>query len=507
MRTNLKLAVIVLIAMSFIGVSDAQTQKKKSGSKKPSAASAEEVSILRTTVSTQQQQIQALQADVQKLMELNAHSQQSAQQAQNAAEQATSSLVEAQTAVSQAQKAADHAEFSAAEAKTKEQLDKESGDKKFDEVAGVVRRFRPIGDIRVRFEPIFQDLTPDRYRARVRLRIGVEGKLNEDFIGAFQLATGTTENDPVSTNFTDSQFFSRKPIGVDKAYLTYQPLKHKWVALTAGKFAPMWLKSSSWLDPDLNPEGGAEKLSFDLKHTGLVKNVSFVGMQLVFNEAAGSNLPISLGGDSVAFGGQASATLQFTKRITTTFAGTGLNWINSDSVIKAVIAKTLAGNRNTNATFGTGANVRYASKFLYADFIADTTVKTWWDKYPLRLTFDWLDNPRANSDHNTALWTEAAVGQSKDKHDLQFGYAFGRIEQDAVIAAFNESELRAPTNILQHKFYIQWLAQKNTTLSFTDWIGRTLDRNLQNAAVPVGLSVFQQDPYVTRMQFDVIYKF
>ena len=359
----------------------------------------------------------------------------------------------------------------------------------------------------MRFEPIYQDLTPDRYRARVRLRIGLEGKLNEDFIGGFQLATGTTENDPVSTNFTDSQFFSRKPIGVDKAYLNYQPLAHKWLSLTAGKFAPMWLKTSSWLDPDLNPEGGAEKLSFDLKHMGIVKNVSLVGMQLVYNEAAGSNLPVSLGGDSDAFGGQGSITLGFGKRITTTFAGTGLNWINADSVIKAVIAKTLAGNRNTNATIGTGTNVRYASKFLYADFIADSMVKTWWDKYPLRLTLDFLDNPRAASDHNHSLYAEAAVGQSKDKHDLQFGYAFGRIEQDAVIASFNESEMRAPTNVLQHKYYIQWLPQKNTTLSFTDWIGRTLDRNLQNAAVPVGLSDFQQDPYVNRMQFDVIYKF
>src|SRR3954471_14227169 len=482
-------------------------QTKKAAPKRPASASADEVKALRETVSSQQHELEALRADVQRLIDLNARGQQSAQQAQTAAEQAKSSATDAQTAVADAKKAADHAEFSAAEAKTKEQLDEDANDKKVDEVASVVRRFRPIGDVRVRFEPIFQDQTPDRYRARVRLRIGVEGKLNEDFIGGFQLATGTTVNDPVSTNFTDSQFFSRKPIGVDKAYINYQPVAHKWLTLTAGKFAPNWWKTSSWLDPDLNPEGGAEKLSFDLKHMGIVKNVSLIGMQLVYNEAAGSNLPISLGGDSDAFGGQGSITLGFGRRITTTFAGTGLNWINSDSVIKAVIAKTLAGNRNTNATIGTGTNIRYASKFLYADVIADAGVKTWWEKYPLHLTLDLLDNPRAASDHNHALWAETAVGNSKDKHDLQFGYAFGRIEQDAVIASFNESELRAPTNVLQHKYYIQWMAQKNTTLSFTDWIGRTLDRNLQNAALPPGLPTSAQDPYLNRMQFDVIYKF
>jgi hypothetical protein len=502
----MKIVVIAALLTSLCGGCFAQT-KKKAAPKHATSASADEVKALRETVSSQQQELQALRGDVQRLIEMNTRGQQSAEQAQSAADQAKSSASNAQSAVTLAQKAAEHAEFSAAEAKTKEQLDKDASDKKVDEVASVVRRFSPLGDVRVRFEPIFEGDTPDRYRARVRLRIGLEGKLNEDFIGGFQLATGTTENDPVSTNFTDSQFFSRKPIGVDKAYINYQPVAHKWVMLTAGKFAPTWWKTSAWLDPDLNPEGGSEKLSFDLKRLGFVKNVSLVGMQLVYNEVAGTNLPVAFGGDSVAFGGQGSVTMQFGKRVTTTFAGTGLNWNNADSVIKAITAKTLAGNRNTNATFGTGTGIRYASKFMYADFIADAGVKTWWEKYPLHLTLDLLDNPRAASDHNHALWAEAAVGNQKEKHDLQVGYAFGRIEQDAVIAAFNESELRAPTNVIQNKLYAQWLVQKNTTLSFTEWIGRTLDRNLQNAALPPGIPATQQDPYLNRMQFDVIYKF
>src|SRR6266478_101582 len=166
--------------MTFFGAANGQSHKKIAAKK--TSASADEVKALRETVTAQQQQLEALRADVQRLIELNTHSQQSAQQAESAADQAKTSVAEAKTALAQAQKAADHAEFSAAEAKTKEQLDKDAGDKKIDEVASVVRRFRPIGDVRFRFEPIYQDLTPDRYRARVRLRIGLEGKLNEDFI-------------------------------------------------------------------------------------------------------------------------------------------------------------------------------------------------------------------------------------------------------------------------------------------------------------------------------------
>src|SRR3954469_21841822 len=162
--------VIAALAMSLSSGLFAQT--KKAAPKRAASASADEVKALRETVSSQQHELEALRADVQRLIELNTHSQHSAQQAQSAADQAKSTLVEAQTAVSQAQKAADHAEFSAAEAKTKEQLDKDAADKKLDEVAGVVRRFSPIGDIRIRFEPIYEGLTPDRYRARVRLRVG-----------------------------------------------------------------------------------------------------------------------------------------------------------------------------------------------------------------------------------------------------------------------------------------------------------------------------------------------
>ena len=37
-------------------------------------------------------------------------------------------------------------------------------------------------------------------------------------------------------------------------------------------------------DSDLNPEGFSEKLSFDL-HSAVLKNVTVMGMQLLFNEA------------------------------------------------------------------------------------------------------------------------------------------------------------------------------------------------------------------------------
>jgi hypothetical protein len=379
-------------------------------------------------------------------------------------------------------------------------------EKKLSELEDAVKRFRFAGDIRVRFEPIFQGLTPNRYRARLRARFGVEGGFSEDFAGGFYLATGTVNDDPVSTNTTLTGFSTRKPIGLDRGWVTFQPRHHKWLQLTGGKWAYTWLRTSLTLDPDLNPEGFSERLSFD-REGPVVKNVSFVGMQLMLNEAAGSFSPPIPGNDSYAAGGQASVRLQLGRRLQTTLAGTVLDWRNTDSIIQAITARTLAGNRNTNATVGSGASIAYLSKFLYTDFIADTSLQTPWQRYPLRVTLDFVDNPRAANGQGQGFWGELSLGQTKNQNDLQFGYSFGRIEQDAVLAAFNESELRAPTNILQHRAFLLWQVEKNTTASFTGWFGRTLNRNLQNAALPPSLPPGEKDPYLKRLQFDVIYKF
>jgi len=511
-----RVSMLLLLTLSGSLGLRAQSQKKNPTKKRPVVASAEEVSQLRNTVAAQGKQIEDLKALVERLVAANEKAAaagreagESAQAAQALARQAGQTAQDARAAAAASEKDAQHAEFSAAEAKTaisKGEDKLAANQKKFAAVEETLNRFRLRGDVRVRFEPLLEDLTPDRFRARLRVRFGVEGKLGEDFTGGFAIATGTVNDDPVSTNATFTQYFTRKPIGLDLGYISYQPHQFKPLQLTAGRFQYTWLRTSMTLDPDLNPEGFSEKLSFDIKNP-VLKNVSVTGMQLLFNEVVGTNLPVASGADSYAFGGQLSGRFQFGLRVTTTLVATALNWQNTNPIIQAVTAKTLAGNRNTNATVGAGATIAYASKFLYADFIADTIVQTGSERFPLRILLDFVDNPRAASSQRHGFWGEASLGRQRDLNDVQFGYSFGRIEQDAVIAAFNESELRAPTNIIQHRLFFQWLAMKNTTALFTGWFGRALNRDLQNAAIPPGLPSGEKDPFVKRLQFDLIYKF
>ena len=90
---------------------------------------------------------------------------------------------------------------------------------------------------------------------------------------------------------------------------------------------------------------------------------------------------------------------------------------------------------------------------------------------------------------------------------MQFGYAWLRQEQDSVIASFNESDGRAPTNILQHRIYALWKIRANTVAGFTWWKGRTLNSNLLNSALAAGVKAGQVEPYLNRLQFDLIYSF
>ena len=62
---------------------------------------------------------------------------------------------------------------------------------------------------------------------------------------------------------------------------------------------------------------------------------------------------------------------------------------------------------------------------------------------------------------------DVSLGQTKNRNDVQFGYAFEREEQDAIISSFAESEIRAPTNILEHPIYGLWKIRANTTAAFT----------------------------------------
>lgn len=559
MKPSLFVAIAVVCAATMMAQSSmaqTSTSEKKPAPANRSTVMAKDIQALRETVAAQQQQMETqrqqmdqLKSQLEQLLDATQQGNASAQKVQGSAEQAQTTAAQAQQSATDAQRLAGQASSSAAEARAAlAVVDKQSKDedRKISALQDFVGRFRLSGDIRLRGESIFQDCPAcvTRNRARLRVRFGVDGRLNEDFMGGFALATGSL-GDPTSANETLSSFFDRKTIGLDRGYITFNPVAARWLSLTGGKFAYTWTRTSLTLDPDINPEGFNQKFSWDLK-APFLKNFTVQGMQLLYNEVA-------KGDDSFALGGNVSATFQLGP-LTTTPSFTLIDWGFPDAILNAsafanqattsgnppiqvpgegpgcatgsglpsVPPCAIASNGMTNATFVDAKGQRhFLSGFEYADFILNSQLKTGLPRFPLNLLLEYENNLKAAShpldskgnvitsigSQNQAYLGEISVGQVKNRNDLQFGYGFWRSGQDSILATFSESEQRAATNIIEHHIFASWRVRSNVVAAYNAWIGRTLNSNLQHAVLAPGVKPGEEEPFLRRHQFDLIYSF
>jgi hypothetical protein len=548
------------VAQTAIASASAQTQTKKktrrtavASAPAAPAVTADDLKALRDALTQQQQQIQDLQS---KMAERDATLQQTQQQLQQAQSQLQDAQSKASTAASTASQTSDSVTKLQSDVvdirtnTTNAALTAQDDQKKVSALATAVGRFRLSGDIRVRGESFLQTGTQDRNRARIRVRLGLEGQLNQDFIGGLALATGS-QGDPTTTNETLTNIFDRKTIALDKGYITYNPTAHPWFSATGGKFAYLWQRTSVTGDPDLNPEGFDQKLSFDIKH-GIFKNFTVQAIELLYGE-------VSSGQDSYVLGGQAQTTFKIGPWTSTAsflsehfnrpdailaasaFAvgatSTGVGTVSSGNVPgegpgcasgPTGTAKfppcIFAPNGMTNATtVDASGKSHFYSGYDINDVILNNTIATGISRLPVNLLVEFEDNIDARphplsttgavltnlGPQNKEYGADISLGQTKNKNDFQFGYGWLRQEQDAVIASIAESDQRAPTNILQNRVYANWKLRSNTLASFTFWRGRTLNSFLENNAA-AGKTIAApglQEPYLNRFQFDLIYTY
>jgi hypothetical protein len=280
-------------------------------------------------------------------------------------------------------------------------------------------------------------------------------------------------------------------------------------------------------------------------------------MLLMINESARA-------ADSYGSGGNASAKLVFGPW-TMTPSYTFLKWVRPDAILQAsafAVQSTTTGinspstnngnvpgegpgcatvvggpsfppcvfapNGMTNSTFITldskGNPIpHFLSGFTYSDFILNNQIKTPVARLPINLLLEYEQNLNAHRNpfntkgvatafgkQDKAYGLDFSVGQSAKKNDVLFGYSWWRIEQDAIIASWAESDQRAPTNILQNRVYAMWRMQKNVLAQYTMWFGRTLNTSLENNAATAGKTISTagaKEPTLKRQQIDLLYTF
>jgi len=577
------ISIMIILMVPFAGLaaaqSDAPVPQKRTASAKQTVT-AKEVQDLKEAVAAQQQQIrqqnqlvEQLRSQLQQLVDATQQANAAAQKAASGVDVAQTTAAQAQQSATQAKSAADQAASNAADVKSALAVvntTTQDERRQLSALEALVGRFRFSGDVRIRGESYFQSGVPDDNLARIRVRFGMDGQLNQDFIAGFALATGSLGN-PTSTNETLTNVFDRKTIALDRGFITYNPVAHSWLTLTGGKFPYPWQRTSVTFDPDLNPEGFDEKASFDF--SGPLQNVNIQGIELLYNQANGKpGIPSQ---DSYALGMQIAGRFVFGPwTVTPSFLS--LKWNRPDAILQqsafATAATTtgfqpptptggptpspitgipvpgegqgcakgtsfpsfppcvFAPNGMTNATFVDSKGVpHFYSGYNYADFILPNQIQTGFTRLPVNILLEFLDNLDAENhplntkgavistlgSQNKEYGFDVSVGQVKNKNDIQVGYAWYREEQDAAIASFVESDQRAPTNILQNRIYALWKLRSNTLASFTWWHGRALNTNLENnvalfnnySSIATITKPGQQEPYLTRLQFDLIYTF
>ncbi len=397
--------------------------------------------------------------------------------------------------------------------------------------------FEFSGDFRLRAEPTFGgpvDQSQDRFRERVRLRFNVEAKLNDQIRGGFSLASGDLNN-PISTNQTLNQYDTRKPIEIDRMYATYTPSWFKQLTLTGGKFTYPWFNTELVWDKDLNPEGAGETLSFNVK-TPALKNISIVGFQLPFAEnkrTAPNNKSFY---NTMVYGEQLQTFWQLGPRVRLNAYESFYDWKYADSVAFSLLtansaspddsllalsntgeSNSIATVTSTNAITGakTITSAQFASKFAVLDSLAELDVQTSSARWPITFIGDFAQNTRACQNVKNipsaavfsapcdpharhGYWLESSIGRMQKKGDWQFSYTRIVIQREAVIGAFNYSEIFPTSNVEIHRPEIMYQLFDNVTLQLNGLFGRPL--------VSAGSPAPAQQLW-ERLQFDMTYKF
>jgi hypothetical protein len=272
---------------------------------------------------------------------------------------------------------------------------------------------RFAGDMRYRHEVVDDDAFTERQRQRIRARFGVAADVTDGLRVGLTLATGG--DDPVSANQTLEGGFERKSFGVDRAFFAWQATDA--LSITGGKMANPFFRAGNHhliYDADLNPEGLA------LRYDRTNWFASFAGFWVEERSAAD---------DSILLGGQLGyrAALGGGRRLTA-----GLSYYDYPQTQGEVPFwdGAAAGNRLDSAG-------RYRSDFNEAELFAQLDLEA--GGRPLQLFADYVLNVEAD-DQDAGYAIGVGYGEVTKPGTWRVGYAYQRLEADAVVGTFTDSD-------------------------------------------------------------------
>jgi hypothetical protein len=287
------------------------------------------------------------------------------------------------------------------------------------------------GDLRYRFESIDQEGKPSRERERIRARLGADAKVNDSVKAGIELSTG--QKDPVSDNQTLGDGENKKDMNLNLAYIdwTLRPDSAS-LNLVAGKIKNPFLGVSDLIwDGDLTFDGAALKGRTAAGPIDLFANAGSV----VFQERAADS-------DSRLLAGQLGAKARFTDEVSLLVGGSYYDYDNMAGfdVLDWEGKNNAYGNSTVRGSIVKGVtNSAYAADYALAQGFAQLTYWIPTLKMPLNLYADYVVNGDASADDTGYLYG-TSLGKAKNPGTYELGYAYHKLEKDAVVGAFTDSD-------------------------------------------------------------------
>jgi hypothetical protein len=299
------------------------------------------------------------------------------------------------------------------------------------------------GDVRMRYEDVNSDgNASDQGRERVRARIGVYSEINPQVDAGVRIASGSND-DRRSTNQSLDNYFTKKQLWLDQAYLDWHPTDVKDLHLIVGKMNQPWVNEGDIIwDSDINPEGLAATYKLPLGSGGAE----------LFGSAGYYILKDNVDGDGVQFNhdlnmyaGQLGARFAPTDGMKVTLGGSIYSFDGDDS---PAARAALAINGNTSTQF------RLYEGFGQID-LSNLPI-------PLSAYGQYVVNDRAATDEDTA-WL-LGVKTKLGKFGLDYNYR--DVQRDAVVGAFTDSDFaNGFTGSRGHKFKVGYEIDKNFSVA------------------------------------------